>query len=1147
MAQDLGGIYYEVDLETGNLIASVRKAKGELDSLSKNSDTLNTSLSRLSSTIKLVIASSALREMASMVQKYQEMADRVRMATASTEEFDMVQKRLLKTANGTFRSLSEAQELYIRSADGLRSMGYSTQQAIDVQDSMSYAFVKNAASADRASSAINAFTKSINTGKVSADQWESITSAIPSVIEDIASASNKSAADVRALGAAGKLSAKQLTEGLKQSLDANAESAKGMSNNLTDASVRIKTAITAVLVAAENQTGALQSFTNGLISAADAILSFSDNEDGMKNLVDATTAAITVFSAVIASRYVGSLAAATQAKVTHAVATIKQRDEEIRAAQAAIASAQAEIKNAQATIASEQAKARQLATQSAINKQYGLAVSYQAEYAAIQQKITAADNAATAAKARLAAATELATNLNKSYALSATLARNALAFIGGPAGAAMLAASAIFYFWQQAKQAKEESINFADSLDGVIAKMREMNQVQLQGTLADIAKSITAQKEKIDDLNDSVSDAQREYEKYIGLARKFGVEQDQTNGYVQKANEWFYTLSQRKRDLSDATDKLNKTQHQQAEIQEQLNTKAKESDAAFDVLANNLRTKIPNASEAAIAAMAATMQTLDSLNKKASESGKAAEPEPSPEAKKLIQNAERRLALSKLEGEARARLQAQYDAEDVGLAANDPVTKQLQDRYAQTEKNTKAQKEANSESKKSASSAESVAQKLKNLRQQSELAADSTRELSREQAIQRAKDSLGKSANPGDIKLAEEYARKIWDTANALKAQAAAEKLIPERQESTRYAQESKDLKTALDAKKITQDEFNQATERAEQQHQSNLAKIRSDAVVSPINDARGSIDPVQQLANENARKLALIQQFETEKGAITERGIALMTAANKQYEQDRIAAQWEIWRQQSVGNEAAAAAFDSFAGNASNALTGIITRSMTAEDALRSIGSNALNSLVNTFVQMGVEWVKSAVMGQAAQTAAIGTVTAVQTAAVATQTATSTAAAATTAAAWTPAAILSSVASMGTAAAIGLGAVAGVVGANLLGKRKNGGPVTAGGMYQVGEGGMPEIYQASTGKQYMIPGDNGKVISNKDMTAGGGGGVVINIQNYTSSSVDAQASTDSNGGLTVDVIVADLNNGGPISNAITSNMNVKRTPRGQG
>ncbi|HDC4844450.1 TPA: hypothetical protein O8U67_004619, partial [Enterobacter kobei] len=184
---------------------------------------------------------------------------------------------------------------------------------------------------------------------------------------------------------------------------------------------------------------------------------------------------------------------------------------------------------------------------------------------------------------------------------------------------------------------------------------------------------------------------------------------------------------------------------------------------------------------------------------------------------------------------------------------------------------------------------------------------------------------------------------------------------------------------------------------------------------------------------------------------------------------------------------------------------------------------------------------------GQAAQTAAIGTVTAVQTAAVATQTATSTAAAATTAAAWTPAAILSSIASMGTAAAIGLGAVAGVIGANLLGKRKNGGPVTAGGMYQVGEGGMPEIYQASTGKQYMIPGDNGRVISNKEMTAGGGGGVILNINNYSSASVDAQATQGSDGTWTIDAFIADMNNGGPASQAITSNLNVKRTPRGQG
>nr|WP_320691601.1 tail protein (tape measure) [Enterobacter hormaechei] len=511
--------------------------------------------------------------------------------------------------------------------------------------------------------------------------------------------------------------------------------------------------------------------------------------------------------------------------------------------------------------------------------------------------------------------------------------------------------------------------------------------------------------------------------------------------------------------------------------------------------------------------------------------------------KNLIKQSERNLALSKLQGEARARLQAQYAAEDAGFAKDDPHAKQMGDNAAATYKNTQAQKTLQSEQKKGASQADSIAQKLANLKQQSELAADSTNKLSREQAILNAQQSLGKGATKEQIALAGQYAATKWDTANAIKAQAAAEKLLPEARENASYKQDVEDLNTALAAKKISQEQFNQTSERLEATHQANLAKIRAQQAVTPQQDAVGGVDPVQQLANENARKLALIQAFE-QQGLIThQNALMLRAAADKEYEQARIAAQWEIFRNQSAGNAALAASVDSLAGNTSNVLTGLITQSMDAEEAAKSLGRTVFNSLVNTFVQMGAEWVKSAIMGQTATTAAVAASTTAQAAGIATTTATSTAAAAATTAAWTPAAIMSSIASFGGAVAIGIGAMAGILA--LSGKRKNGGPVTAGGMYQVGEGGMPEIYQASTGKQYMIPGDNGRVISNKEMTAGGG--VVINIQNYTSSSVDARAGTDANGGVTVDVIVADLNNGGPISNAITSNMNVKRTPRGQG
>lgn len=504
--------------------------------------------------------------------------------------------------------------------------------------------------------------------------------------------------------------------------------------------------------------------------------------------------------------------------------------------------------------------------------------------------------------------------------------------------------------------------------------------------------------------------------------------------------------------------------------------------------------------------------------------------------KNLIKQSERNLALSKLQGEARARLQAQYAAEDAGFAKDDPHAKQMEDDAAATYKNTQAQKTLQSEQKKGASQADSIAQKLANLKQQSELAAESTNNLSREQAILNAQQSLGKGATKEQIALAGQYAATKWDTANALKAQAAAEKLLPEARENASYKQDVQDLNTALAAKKISQEQFNQTSERLEATHQANLAKIRAQQAVTPQQDAVAQVDPVQQLANQHAQQLALIQQFEQQGLLAHQNALALKNAADTQYEQQRTAAQWELLSQQSLGYSMLTSAVDAFSGNASNALTGLITGTMSAQDAMRSLGNTMLNSVVNALVQVGVEALKNFIIGQ--------TLGAAATAAGASQ-------AAILATAWAPAAAMASLASFGANSVPAMTGIASTVGLAqglaLTGMRYNGGPVNAGGLYQVGERGKPEIYQASTGKQYMIPGDNGKVISNKDMQGGGGINVVLNVQNYNGSSIDAQASSDGNGGVTVDVIVADLNNGGPISNAITSNMNVKRTPRGQG
>lgn len=455
--------------------------------------------------------------------------------------------------------------------------------------------------------------------------------------------------------------------------------------------------------------------------------------------------------------------------------------------------------------------------------------------------------------------------------------------------------------------------------------------------------------------------------------------------------------------------------------------------------------------------------------------------------KNLLKQAERNLSLSKLQGEARARLAAQYAAEDAGFAKDDPHAKKMEDDAVATYKNLEATKQFNSEQKKSAGQASRNAQVLEQYRQKAELSADSVDGLSRAQAVLQARQKLV-NPTPAQIAQVERDAGAAWDKAAAIRAQAAAMKLIPEQAENTRYKQDVADLRTALEQKTITQKQHDTAAEQMEQQHQVNLARIRAtqNVGVTPLQEAQGAIDPVQALANENAKKLALIQEFETAKGQITLNGLALMNAANTQYEQQRIAAQWEIYRNQSAANSLLADAVDSLQGGATNAITGLLNGTQSLSEAFANIGSTILNSVVSGLVEMGLQYVKNMVMGQVAASAALGATATQATAA---------------AGMWGPAAMSASIATMGTASTVGTTAYSTALmaskGLAVAGAREHGGPVLANSMYRVGEGGKPEIFKASNGSQYMIPGDNGSVISNRDLSGAGGGGTSIQQENH--------------------------------------------------
>ncbi|HDK6648459.1 TPA: tape measure protein [Klebsiella pneumoniae] len=1143
---DAGSVIYEVDMDTSRLLAARREVDAALNGLNGSMGRLEASVNRtersissmegtmssLTGVAKGLLAALSVQQVGAYAQAWQDMSNKlsnaVRDSVPPFETLADVTNRVFDIAQKTRSGLDATATLYARLERSTRSYGVSVEDLTRLTTIINQGFVVSGASAEEASNAIIQLAQGMASGALRGDEFNSVNEQGNRLMIALADSLGVGIGELRNMAAQGKLTTDVIVNGLLSQGDSIgkefAKTTSTISQSLEIAGNNVARFF------GENAT-----VKTGVKIFSDSVILASEN-------IQVLGTALTVVAGIMGSRYVGALAMSTAAKISDIAASRQQLMAENQQAQAALVAANSVQRKA---LADKEAALSSVAlAQAEYNVAKGSAAEALALDALIAAKTRATMASATLAEAELAqaAASTTAATAARAASVGVGLAGKALSLIGGPAGAAMLAAGAIFYFWQKAQQAREEAIRFADSLDTVNDSMKAMNNTQLRGTIADANKSIQAQEEYVRDLEDSIDKLKGEIDDYTARGKQFGTTIEQGNGLLKIASDKTDELNQKSRDLASAKEKLARTQATAAEASRTLTNNMLTSMGVHDSLIEK-GTTLERVQGAVARAFGLT---ADEINR-ASQAGQKFNPKslqvspPTEEADKMILSLEEQNQLLKIHDERqRAVTKARMEAAKVTdnpnqIARAGELAGQIHDLNEAEKAREKALNDSQSAAQKAATEQENIANKLEQLRQESLLTADSTKELSREQAILQAQQSLGKGATQEQIALAGKYRGEIWDTANALKAQAAAEKLLPEARENASYQQDVKDLHTALAAKKITQQQYNQTSEQLEAQHQVNLAKIRAQQTVSPMQEARGQIDPVQQLANQHAQELSLIQQFETQKGQITQRGLELMNAANTQYEQQRIAAQWEILSQQSLGYNMLASAVDAFSGNASNAITGLLTGTMSAQEAMRSLGNTILNSVINSIVQVGVEALKNYILGQTLGAASV---------------ATSVGLAATTASAWAPAAAMASLASFGAnagPAAAGISSTVGLAsGLALAGARYNGGPVSAGGLYQVGEKGKPEIYQASTGKQYMIPGDNGKVISNKDMN---GGQVQVNIQFYDQTSGGQhsfQALASQEGGVvTVEAFLTDVDRNGPMSSAIQSAYGLGRKAQG--
>lgn len=1079
MAQ-VGEIVYQVQMDVRQLLTSQQQLEQRLNrmdsSFNRTSQSVNNTERSMQSLSKVAAALTGYLS-ASMVASYSEawteLNNKLSNSVRASESLVDVTQRVFDISQATRSSLDATATLYARLERGTREYNTSAADLAKLTSIINEGFIVSGATAQEAENAIIQLSQGIASGVLRGEEFNSVAEQGSRLMVALADSMGVGIGQLRKMAAEGKLTTDVVVKGLLSQGDVIGKEFAKTTRTMSQAFQEAGNNLTKFL--GENTT------IKSTISAfSDAVITVSKNLDELSSV-------LTVIAAVVGSRYVGALAMATKSKVMMASASRQESVATLQSARASEYAANMSVRKAQADLASARSAV------ALAQAEYNVAKGTLAEATALDNLIakkslaskaaitlTQATQAQTAAMANSAAAARAAS-------LSMGLLRGAMGMLGGPAGVAMLAGAAIYYFYQKSEQAKQEARDFADSIDQLTVKLKELSYQEIARDAQDAR-----------DKQELLTLEMKEQEKQLSALRaqlelQKTALKDQPELLNKNTIRILREITKLEGDLSTNRKRFELITKYLVNAQEEYNRKTKE---AIDLSVKNALATF--AEKTGLGALANAIRNVTNAKRELNSTGVDYGGE---DGEKLKKQMERRLELSKKEGVERAKLQALYAAQDAGIKDQKAID-ELQKMAAQEYENTQAKKESISATKKEATEAEKLKQKITDLANATKVAELETKGLAREAAILEAVQKLGSKATKAQVAEITELAGKEFDLKQKIKDRKDAFSQNPEAKANQEYNLSLEQLERQLKGNLVTEENYQRRRVELAGEYSKKIAEANAQASVSPIEDNRAQFDPVQQLKNENAKKLALMdkyyademaiinqayanqqishEQFTTAKQITDAQYLQIRTAQEKKFNEQQTAAQWQMLSQQSLGFDMLTSAVDAMSGSASNAITGLLTGTMTAADAMRSLGNTILNSVVNSIVQTGVEMLKNFIigktMGAAAAAASMGE-------------------AAIVASAWAPAAAFVSLATMGANAAPANASLVGTTGLAstlaIAGARKNGGPVDAGSMYRVGEGGKPEIFKANNGRQYMIPGDNGKVISNKDMQ---GGGMNVNV-----------------------------------------------------
>lgn len=495
-------------------------------------------------------------------------------------------------------------------------------------------------------------------------------------------------------------------------------------------------------------------------------------------------------------------------------------------------------------------------------KLYGLNVSYQSDFNRLIRQETEQTLLATQAKYQLNIANKQLSISARAASVAIGLAKGALALVGGPFGAAMLAGSALLYFHQKAKDARQSAINLKDAVVETTAALMQLSDKQLAVKEIDYRDKLDSQLEEQRKLQDVL--------KYM-------------NKQIDQSNKqgWIGDVFGNKREMDDARKRA----------EESLESVNQGIQKTRDNLVNVGKAKflVKNGIADYANQLASDIKTITASTK--SEIGQDTPSTP----------------WTGQDGD---------DGKGQKAKAN---------QYEQLRREIEAVH---------ASSLGRI-----NLQEQ-----ESARKL--------LEAALADGASEADIQKtlllnAENYQKQRLEL---------AEQYAPVRASLNKEREASQELKSLLDARLLTEKEYQTARITLAQSTARELLQAQADAASAPLLNIAGTVDPLADLRNQLTQRQALLQAYYQNDAISKEQYEMLKQKAAKDSADSQYQTAVELYRSQGDLNNLSIGLFETAQERTSNMLTGLLMNTQSFRDGMVSMFASLAQSVIKNLTDMAAQ-----------------------------------------------------------------------------------------------------------------------------------------------------------------------------------------------